>query len=45
MLLDQPVEVGLSRHVGIAESVLDSRRRADVLVQELLSRLLGDGFG
>lgn len=45
MLLGQSVQVGLGRHVGVAESVLHSRRRADVLVEELLSRLLGDGFG
>lgn len=45
MLLCQLVKVGMSGHVGIAEPVLDGRRRADVLVEELLSRLLGDGFG
>lgn len=45
VLFRQSVKVGLGRHVGIAESVLDSCRRADVLVEELLSCLLGDGFG
>lgn len=45
MLLHQPVKVGLARHVGEAELVLDRCRGADVLVEELLPRLLGDGFG
>lgn len=45
LLLCQPVKVGLGRHVGVAEAVLDCRRRADVLVEELLPRLLRDGFG
>lgn len=45
VFLRQSVKVGLGGHVGVAESVLDSRRCADVLVQELLSCLLRDGFG
>lgn len=45
VLLRQSIKVCLRRHSGIAESVLDSCRCADVLVEELLSRLLGDGFG
>lgn len=45
VVLSQSVKVGLSRHVGVAEFVLDSLRCGDELVQELLSRLLGDGFG
>lgn len=45
MLFRQSVKVGLGRHVGIEESVLDSCRCADVLVEELLARLLRDGFG
>lgn len=45
MLLRQAIEVGLCRHVGVAKPVLHGRRRADVFVQELLARLLRDGFG
>lgn len=45
LLLRQSVKVGLGRHIGVAETVLDGGRRADVLVEELLPRLLRDGFG
>lgn len=45
VLLRQPIKVSLRSHVGITESVLDGRRGADVLVEELLSRLLRNGFG
>jgi len=45
VLRRQSLKVGLGPHVGVAESVLHGGRCADVLVEELLSRLLGDGFG
>lgn len=44
MILNQTLPVGFCSHIGIAEPVLYSRRRANVLVEELLPRLLRDGF-
>lgn len=45
MLLRQFVQVGLRGHVSIAKSVLDGGRRGEELGEELLPRLLRDGFG
>lgn len=44
MLLSQSVPVGSCGDVGVAEAVLYDSGGADVLVQELLPCLLGDGF-
>lgn len=44
MLLNQSVPVGGYSDIGIAEAVLHDGGGADVLVQELLARLLGDGL-
>lgn len=45
MVLGEPCPVRVWGHPGILEAVLDGTGRADVLVQELLPRLLRDGFG
>lgn len=45
MVPAQQIPVGLGRDAGVQEAVLNGRRGADVLVQELFSCLLGDGFG
>lgn len=45
MVLREPCPVRGWGDPGILEAVLDGRGRADVLVQELLPRLLRDGFG
>lgn len=44
MLLNQSVPVGGCGDVGVAEAVLYDSGGADMLVQELLPCLLGDGF-
>lgn len=45
MVLGESCPVGVWGDSGIFEAVLDGGGRADVLVQELLPRLLRDGFG
>lgn len=44
MLLNQSVPVGVCSDTGVAEAVLHHSGGADVLVQELLPCLLGDGL-
>lgn len=45
VVLGESRPVGVRRDSGILEAVLDGGGRADVLIQELLPRLLRDGFG
>ena len=45
MLLGETLPVRLRGNVSIAEAVLHSGSGADVLVEELLPRLLRDGLG
>lgn len=45
VVLGEPCPVSVRGDSRILEAVLDGGGRADVLIQEFLPRLLGDGFG
>lgn len=44
VILCESVPVSLGSDGGVQEAVLNSHRRTDVFIQELLPCLLGDGF-